>query len=439
MINNDDVISIAIDDFATKKRYKYGTVIIDSIKRKIINIINSRESEDVTNELKKYKNVEYASRDGSWTYNKAIKDFNPSVKQVSDRFHILKNLTEKCCDITSSIIKGRISVNPKEKTISALAEYLLLDRHDRILLVKEKHNKGLNYVEIASMYNIGIATVRDYVEMKNSEIPDHSSQVRGREHTKAIENRMKKARIVKELYDNGKTINEIKKITNYSKTCITKYIKPDFDPCNAHYGQKKEGILPTYKDEIFKLYLSGKSSVEIAKYLKTEKGHKVTPDAVRGFILKEKRINKDLNISLLCSDVIDVKTIKNLYFFDNENEKIIPQFQLDEIIEKYPIIGDLLKINSSFKNIMLGKNSSKLNEWISDVKKFNIEPINSYLETLNKEKDAVINAIDMKNNNGIAEGKVNLIKLIKRVMFGRCNFETLQKKILLHEYQFEIV
>ena len=88
---------------------------------------------------------------------------------------------------------------------------------------------------------------------------------------------------------------------------------------------------------------------------------------------------------------------------------------------------------------MLGKNSSKLDEWISDVKKFNIEPINSYLETLNKEKDAVINAIDMKNNNGIAEGKVNLIKLIKRVMFGRCNFETLQKKILLHEYQFEIV
>ena len=45
----------------------------------------------------------------------------------------------------------------------------------------------------------------------------------------------------------------------------------------------------------------------------------------------------------------------------------------------------------------------------------------------------------MANNNGVAEGKVNLIKLIKRVMFGRWKFETLKTKILLHEFEFEIV
>ena len=188
-----------------------------------------------------------------------------------------------------------------------------------------------------------------------------------------------------------------------------------------------------------KLYLSGKSSVDIAKYIKKEKGHKITPDALGGFILKEKRINKDLNISLLCSDIIDAKTIKKLFYFDNEKENIIPQFQLDEIIEKYPKIGSILKINSSFKNLILGKDSTKLDEWISNAKEANIDLINSYIDVLLKEKDAVINAIDMANNNGIAEGKVNLIKLIKRVMFGRCKFETLKTKILLHEFEFEIV
>lgn len=347
-------------------------------------------------------------------------------------------MADKCCDITSSIITGRIAVTPKESNMTDLAEYLLLDRHDRILLVREKHNNGLNYIEIASKYNIGISTVRDYVKMKENDIPSHSTHSRGRDHTKAIEKTIERAKKVKELYDSGKSINEISKTTNFSRTCIKKYIQPDFDPCNAHYGQKKEGILPVYRDEIMKLYLSGKSSVDIAKYIK-KKGHKITPDAVRGFILKEKRINKDLDISLLCSDIIDAKTIKKLFYFDNKKENIIPQFQLDEIIEKYPIVGSILKINSSFKNLILGKDSTKLDEWISNAKKANIDSINSFIEVLSKEKDAVINAIDMNNNNGIAEGKVNLIKLIKRVMFGRCKFDTLKTKILLHEFDFEIV
>ena len=84
----------------------------------------------------------------------------------------------------------------------------------------------------------------------------------------------------------------------------------------------------------------------------------------------------------------------------------------------------------------MGKDSTKLDECISNAKEANIDSINSYIEVLSKEKNAVINAIDMANNNGIAEGKVNLIK---RVMFGRCKFNTLKTKILLHKFEFEIV
>lgn len=217
-------------------------MIIDSTKKKIINIINSRECEDVTNELNKYPNIEFASRDGSWSYNKAINDSKATIKQITDRFHLLKNMADKCCDIVSSIITGRIAVTPKESNIVDLAEYLLLDRHDRIFLVREKHNSGLNYVEIASKYNISISTVRDYVEMKESDIPPNSTNSRGRDHNKAIEKTIERAKKVKELYDSGKSINEIRKITNFSRTCIKKYIQPDFDPCNAHYGQKRRYI-----------------------------------------------------------------------------------------------------------------------------------------------------------------------------------------------------
>lgn len=44
----------------------------------------------------------------------------------------------------------------------------------------------------------------------------------------------------------------------------------------------------------------------------------------------------------------------------------------------------------------------------------------------------------MKVNNGLAEGKVNLLKTIKRIMYGKSSFTSLKTKLLMHEYSFYI-
>ena len=43
---------------------------------------------------------------------------------------------------------------------------------------------------------------------------------------------------------------------------------------------------------------------------------------------------------------------------------------------------------------------------------------------------AVKNAIALDYNNGLAEGSVNKIKVMKRVMFGRCGNDLLRAKVL---------
>ncbi len=73
-----------------KKRNKYATVMIDIETRKIVDILESRDYEEVKRWLRTFPNLELISRDGSIVYNKAIKDAHPKSIQVSDRFHILK-------------------------------------------------------------------------------------------------------------------------------------------------------------------------------------------------------------------------------------------------------------------------------------------------------------------------------------------------------------
>lgn len=61
-----------------------------------------------------------------------------------------------------------------------------------------------------------------------------------------------------------------------------------------------------------------------------------------------------------------------------------------------------------------------------------------FIKTINNDLIGVKNAIDMKVNNGLAEGKVNLLKTVKRIMYGKASFTTLKTKLLMHEYSFSI-
>ncbi len=46
------------------------------------------------NWIKTFPKLEVVIRDGSITFHKAIRSVNKNIVQISDRFHLLKNLTE---------------------------------------------------------------------------------------------------------------------------------------------------------------------------------------------------------------------------------------------------------------------------------------------------------------------------------------------------------
>ncbi|MGB9679938.1 MAG: transposase [Thermoanaerobacteraceae bacterium] len=67
-----------------------------------------------------------------------------------------------------------------------------------------------------------------------------------------------------------------------------------------------------------------------------------------------------------------------------------------------------------------------------------IHEIESFVKRLVKDIDAVRNAIIYDYNNGLAEVRVNKLKVIKRIMYGRCSFDTLKAKVLLSEHMRKI-
>jgi transposase len=83
---------IGIDDFAFKKRHKYGTMIVDGESRRPVAILDGRDGGALRQWLKNNKKARVVTRDRASAYAKAISEELPDAMQVADRFHLHQNL-----------------------------------------------------------------------------------------------------------------------------------------------------------------------------------------------------------------------------------------------------------------------------------------------------------------------------------------------------------
>lgn len=85
---------LGVDDFAFRKGQRYGTILVDLERRRVIDLLADREAATLTAWLKAHPGVEVVSRDRSPTYAAAITEGAPGAMQVADRFHLLMNVRE---------------------------------------------------------------------------------------------------------------------------------------------------------------------------------------------------------------------------------------------------------------------------------------------------------------------------------------------------------
>jgi transposase len=101
---------IGIDDFAFKKRQRYGTIIVDEATHKPIALLNGRDGETLKEWLKQNKHVKVVTRDRASAYAKAIQEVLPDAMQIADRFHLHQNLLEVIRTSLNSLVPASIKI-----------------------------------------------------------------------------------------------------------------------------------------------------------------------------------------------------------------------------------------------------------------------------------------------------------------------------------------
>lgn len=74
---------------------------------------------------------------------------------------------------------------------------------------------------------------------------------------------------------------------------------------------------------------------------------------------------------------------------------------------------------------------NQLGSWLEQVRASHIRELQSFVLGIERDKAAVVVGLTLAQNNGLVEGKVNKLKLIKRMGYGRSDFPLLRQRVLL--------
>ncbi|MGY8681868.1 ISL3 family transposase [Bradyrhizobium sp. UFLA05-153] len=85
---------IGIDDWAWRKGLRYGTIICDIERNRVIDLLPDRNADTVATWLGRHPGIEVVARDRAGIYSEGARRGAPDATQVADRFHLLQNLGE---------------------------------------------------------------------------------------------------------------------------------------------------------------------------------------------------------------------------------------------------------------------------------------------------------------------------------------------------------
>ena len=371
---------VGIDDWAWRKGQRYGTILCDLERGKVIDLLPDRSADSTAAWLRAHPGIEIVSRDRASLYAEAASKAAPHAVQVADRWHLLRNLSEalvtvlaphhRVMDQAARAVFTKPASPSTEPApcarIPTRAQHAKQQRRDRRLnryeSVMELLRRGMSQREISYTLGVDRRTVRRWTRARGfpERKPVHRSsaidQYRSLLDQRWNEGCHNAAQLWREMRDLG-----------YCGTSsgVRHWIL-------QHYGRKTR----SHREPI------------------PPKPPRISPRQVVWHILKPSQSSERY---------------------------------LQELFNLSPEIGVCAEVAREFFRILRSRDLSAWTKWRDSASH---SPLASFARHLCRDEAAVQAALKYNWSNGPVEGNVHRLKLIKRSMYGRASFDLLRARVL---------
>jgi len=383
---------LGVDDWSKRKGRTYGTILVDLEVHQPIDLLPDRTAESFTKWLKEHPGVEIISRDRGVEYIRGANEGAPDAIQIADRWHLLDNFQDalkrlmesKHACLVAAVVESNETERDSANTSSLPASEAL-----------ESHSK--------------------------------MAKKEGRSQERRAK-RQERFRMVKELHGLGLSKSDIARRLNINWRTFDKYIRVDECLIYAR-GRKGSSLLDPYMDYIVKRWNEGCHNATHIWHEIKEMGfggsRRIVGEwatKIRCSAFSEKAPKKNAPLSASSAAWLLAKQEEALTEEDKKALELMKQTD-EKVAEAYVL-------SQRFVSIVRERQPESLLIWLDDVVKSGIDALKGFVKGIKQDLAAVINALSLPWSNGQTEGQVNRLKLIKRQMYGRANFDLLRKRVI---------
>ncbi|TMC92532.1 MAG: transposase [Chloroflexi bacterium] len=106
------------------------------------------------------------------------------------------------------------------------------------------------------------------------------------------------------------------------------------------------------------------------------------------------------------------------------------QESLRQLRQASPHIETAYRLVEKFLQMVRERTGEQLDGWLAFVEASHLKAFDSFVTGVQQDKEAVFAGLTLPWSNGPLEGNVNRLKLIKRSMYGRAEFDLLKLRVL---------
>lgn len=379
---------IGIDDFSFRRGRKFGTILVDMSSHKVIDLLPDRTAETSAEWLATHPEIELVSRDRGGDYAAAARKAAPHAIQTADRFHLYKNL--------GKALEG------------------VLARH------QAAHRRSIT--EKVEAVPPGGASSK----LPSKQGPKEADLCQAKR-----EERLAQYQQVVTLRKLGFSQAVIAGQVGIGRSTVSRWLSGDTFP-EQQPRPRKIGLEP-YLPFLYERWEAGCHNIrelyrELVACGYTQSYESVYKQLVR--LLPEGRKNAVKGCDLAPTPPLTARQATFLFLRRLEDLEADEQQTLSTLRQLHPEIDLAYDLVEQFAQMMRTRTGEKLDDWLSTVRASKIRELQGFVTGIERDKAAVVAGLTLVQNNGLVEGHVNKLKLIKRMGYGRAGFPLLSQRVL---------
>ncbi|MEV5012920.1 ISL3 family transposase [Streptomyces sp. NPDC055692] len=375
---------LGVDDFALRKGHNYGTILVDIETRTPIDLLPDRETSTVARWLTEHPGVEVICRDRSAAYAEAGRLGAPDAIHVADRWHIWKNLVEA---VEKTVVQHRALLREPQATTTAAAA--------------------------------------EAVEGLDLDLSPTGPRTTGRLSDRVREQHA----AVHALLDEGLGLRPIARRLGLARNTVRRLAHAaTADELLVGRWTGRSSILDPFKPYLHQRWAEGCTVARRLFEELRERGYPGGESVVKKYVQRLREALPHDDPPRKAPSVRDVTgwLTRRPDRLDDDQER-----QLKTILARCPELDRTAGHVRAFAELMNNRQGQDLDQWIERVQADDLPALHGFVNGLGQDRDAVVAGLSLPYSSGAVEGHNNKIKMLKRQMFGRANFDLLRKRVLL--------